>query len=679
MICTSLEEFASDFHNQIMAEAHMEDEEKFLEDVFVDRMIDFLHDAQELENGMVCSYKGYGMKVNGYDLNNEENTLSLLVAHYEGSPLSIASKVGKADVEAAFKRALTFLTRSRKGYHEKLEQSCEVYDLAKTINKNGNIRKARIILLSNGLTGRRPAVTEEVDGLEVMYQIWDLERLFHFVSSGMKRDPVVVDFVEETGAPLPCLKVVDSENVYTTYISIVPGNVLLGLYDRWGTRLLERNVRAFLQARGKVNKGIRDTITAQPHMFLAFNNGITVTGEEVEIEELSGGGIGIRKVKDFQIVNGGQTVASLWHTQTKKKACVDSVAIQMKLTVLSNPDKIEEITPLISKYSNTQNKVNTADFQANDPFHISLEERANTVWAPDPTGGGQVTKWFYERARGSFDEIRNRERTPARIKAWDAVHPRKQKFDKLMLGKVEKTWRLQPQKVSLGAQKNFADYTIDLKEEGIDSVDEGYFKGIIARFIIWQAAEKIVSAQNIPGYRANIVTYTLAWLIKLTGNRLNLPAIWDKQDIGDSLREAIDYFAHKVREHITDTELNVTEWCKKDACWKKLEEKEEVLPESLKKELLNTGIPVGRPGERPLGDEDHQLIAWTVNLGKDFWKKLSRWGSVTGSLEPWQNSIAFSIGKALARGKDPSYKQARQGKKMYDKAMRLGFNPDSAE
>jgi len=670
-----IEEFAFQFHQEIRAEANIEDEEKFPEEVFVERMIEYLHEGQELENGTACPFKGYGIKVNGYDINTQNNAIDILIADYYGSDIAPIQKISKTEINTAFKRATTFLLKSLKGHHEKLEESTEAYDLAKIIfdSKKG-LKGARVILLTDRRSGSLPAKTQNIDGLEITYQIWDIERLYRFVTSGMKKEPVEVNFVEEFGINLPCVVTNDNSGLYHTYLIILPGEILAKLYDKWGTRILERNVRAFLQARGKVNRGIRDTIITEPNMFLAYNNGITVTASSVETEKLPDGGHGIKSIYDFQIVNGGQTIASLWHTNTQKKAPLSDVFLQMKLTVIDDQQKIEEIAPLISKYANTQNKVNMADFHANDPFHINLEKISRTIWAPDPTGGGQQTIWFYERARGSYDETRNRERTPAKIKSWSAIHPRKQKFDKLMLAKVEKTWMLQPYMVSRGAQKNFVDFTIDLKEANI-KVDEDYFKNLIAKLIIWKNTERIVSAQNMPGYRANVVTYTISGLLSLVGFRIDLANIWKKQDISDALRETLDFLAYKVRDHITDTQYNVTEWCKKENCWKKLRDHDVKLPDSLESELIDTSKPIRIDGREP-SEEEKQLIEWTSSIGVDIWLKISRWGKLANTLESWEKGISYSIGKIISRGGKPSIKQAIQARKIYDKAFKMGFKPD---
>ena len=244
-----------------------------------------------------------------------------------------------------------------------------------------------------------------------------------------------------------------------------------------------------------------------------------------------------------------------------------------------------------------------------------------------------------------------------------------------MLAKVEKTWMLQPQIVSRGAQKNFADYTIDLKERGEVIVDQNYFEDLVSKLIVWKSTERIVSRQKMPGYRANIVTYTIAWLLFLTGQRIDLSKIWQKQVISDSLANFLDFLAYKVREHITDTEYNVTEWCKKDDAWKKLKNKTVEIPSSLSSELLDTGSPLIEGGGRKLNEEEQKLIEWASSIDPKIWLNISRWGKLTKLLERWENGISYSVGKVISRGKKPSIKQSVQAKRIYEKAYKSGFTP----
>lgn len=81
-------------------------------------------------------------------------------------------------------------------------------------------------------------------------------------------------------------------------------------------------------------------------MFFAYNNGITATAQDVETV-LTEGGLEIRRLTDLQIVNGGQTTASLFHTQRKHKADLANIFVQMKLSVIDS-EQGELVVPRIS-------------------------------------------------------------------------------------------------------------------------------------------------------------------------------------------------------------------------------------------------------------------------------------------------------------------------------------------
>src|SRR5690606_7208558 len=140
--------------------------------------------------------------------------------------------------------------------------------------------------------------------------------------------------------------------------------------------------------------------------FFAYNNGITATADYIDFEEAPDG-LKIRKVRNLQIVNGGQTTASLFHTAKKDKADLSGIFVQAKLSVIPE-EHVDEIVPLISRFANSQNKVSDADFFANDPFHIEIEELSRSVWTPAIGGTSHATHWFYERARGQYMDAKAR-------------------------------------------------------------------------------------------------------------------------------------------------------------------------------------------------------------------------------------------------------------------------------
>jgi hypothetical protein len=443
-----------------------------------------------------------------------------------------------------------------------------------------------------------------------------------------------------------------------------------------GSRLLEKNIRSFLQVRGNVNKGILNTIQNEPNMFLAYNNGISVTAESIRFD--NGSNINILGIKDFQIVNGGQTTASLYNAVKKKDADISNIYVQVKITIVTNVGKMDEMVPMISRCANSQNKIQIADFSANHPFHRSIEELSRTIWAPAKEGNQRQTRWFYERSRGQYADIKSREHTRTGRKIFDATHPLKQKFTKTDLAKFEGTWVQLPHIVSLGAQKNFKNFMFRLKERGKFTPDQKYFEHLVAKAIIFRSTEKIVSAQKYGGYRANIVAYTIAWLSHKTAQRIDLNAIWKKQEISSILQEAIVIVSKYAFEHICRTagNANVTEWCKKILCWQRFKEVEINLPTEFHKELLNRKKVIDQGINRGISAPDKnedEIIKFIVSVPSAIWYEISSWAKQTDNLENWQRGLAFSLGKRARRKHNPSIKQARQGVLILEEANLVGF------
>jgi AIPR protein len=567
-----LARFAENLQQEVIISAEgnqeEEDEGSFREEAFTRLMIEYLTEAGELEDGHVCYHSAHGIKINGYNLQEEEGRLDLFISIYTQNPLP--TTVRKDAVESAFKQLINFLSKVYKGYHQAIEEASTTFDMAQLIySQRSQLSHVRLFLFTDGLATLQTKKIQVKDGVNYSFNIWDLRRTYRCVTSGQKREAIEIDFQTQYGSIIPCLAMPESQADYSAYVAIIPGEILCKIYAEYGSRLLERNVRSFLQAKGNVNKGIRQTILKEPHRFLAYNNGISATAEAVQLIDLPNGGLGISGIRDLQIVNGGQTTASLYQAVRKDKADISGIYVQTKLTVVDH-DRIDEIVPLISRYANNQNKVSEADFSANDPFHIRVEELSRTIWAPAVDGTQRQTRWFYERARGQYADAKNRESTPAKQKAFTLSHPNVQKFTKTDLAKFEHTWDQLPHIVSLGAQKNFAKFTVGLAEKSRPELDKTYFTQLIAKAILFGSAEKIVQNEKFGGYRANIVTYTLAYLSYKTQQGIDLDKIWKQQDLPPSLQRAIQVISRGVHQVITNPPdgRNVTEWCKKEPCWK---------------------------------------------------------------------------------------------------------------
>jgi len=659
------------FHSDIATtslELDMLREHKFVEDIG-----EMLVEAGEIDDFVRSSYRSRGMKVDGYCFDEEFSNLNLIVAHWKDEPDISKANVTNTVIDTEFKRCIKFFQNSKSGLYNKIEVANEAHELARLIHELKNdIIGVRIILITDGFTEKRAAKVEIIDGIEFRLIIWDIERIIQFVETGEK-EIVVIDFLENGNGPIPCIKQKNGNETYDTYLSFIPGQTLADIYSQWGTRILDMNVRVFLSARGKINRGIRDTIENDPEMFCAYNNGITAFARELELITINYGSLGIAKAKDFQIVNGGQTVASLYHANKKRKADLSEITVQMKLVVINDSEKIGTLVPKISEYSNTQNRVSLADLAANDPPHPELHEISKRLPAPDPTGGSRMTHWFYEKARGSYEETKRLEaRTPAKMREFEAKYPKSQRFDKSIFGKSWNTYLRKPHIVSLGSQKNFANFNLWLREQEEDLTE--FFRKTVALVMLWKNAEGVIRRQAFEGYRHNITTYTLAWLFELTDSKIDLDRLWNKQSVDECLLEAIEGMSYVVNNHIRNTEKNITEWCKKEECWNNLRLQEYKLPHGIEETYISSSKNHKRYDPRIKAELE--IIDFCKSKGGDAWWQLAVWLKKMGFLSGKARSQCGNMGRTLNRGKDPSIQLATSCKKIWEEAILRGWNWD---
>ena len=574
-------------------------------------------------------------KVNGFAIAEDGTELTLITSISGGEAGEDIDRVPAGEILRAAKAAVHVYRAVKDPLHEKMEESGEQRDMMQRLHDlNGEISSIRVVILINGLASKLPELEQPDDVPNVTLDVWDLERLYRASSSQRAYESVSIDIEEMLGKPLPCLAGPETAEDHRCYFAVIPGNLLYALYHEHGPRLLELNVRSFLQARGKVNKGIRDTLQDQPGHFLAYNNGISATVESLEIVQVPDGGTAISKMTGLQIVNGGQTMASVHRAKDRDKVELSNVFVQAKITKIEE-EAVDDLVPMISRYSNTQNKVNETDFSANHPFHVAFQKLSERVWAP-----GEASRWYYERARGQWEVARIREsnggRSHAKLKAFDQRTPRTQKIDKNQLAKAISSWDESPHIVSLGGQKCFVAFMREIGKRGTAwEPDEDYFRKAVARIIIYKRAEKIARQIGFSAYRANAVCYTVALLAYRTSGRLNLDGIWTNQGVSEALEETMRVWMPRIHEEIVDSAdgRNVTEWCKKKECWALVQSLNLELSAGLEVELAE-GQPlptVGRHRERqgakpmPLTQEERERQAKVMKLGPDEWQKLIAW------------------------------------------------------
>lgn len=674
-----LERFRHDFVQEVLARADAREDGALRENELTQIFVEYLAEAGEIEDAEVSYHLARGVKANAYNVSDEGDRLDLFVTEPRLS--SGPESVTKTEVDTAFRRLRTFLEKSLGEYHAGLEEASDGFDMAWAIwSSRNSLVAVRLFLVTDGLTKIEAIDDFSIGSVEVSHHVWDIRRLYRTAGSGSGHTPIRVDFEVMSGSPLDCLPVPVTSDQYRCFLAVLPAKLIVDLYLKFGPRLLERNVRSFLQLRGNVNKGIRGTIKDEPKMFGAYNNGLSIVVNGVHGREEADGRFQIDSTEDFQVVNGGQTTGSIYRAAVKDGFDVSAVYVPVKITEIRRVEDIDEVAPRISLYANSQNKVNLADFSSNHPFHIKLEELSRNTWAPPKKNMQKQTMWFFERARGQYLDNKSRQGTPSAQKAWEARFPRRQMFSKTDLAKFENTWSQLPHVVSRGAQKNFLSFMDQLEKRGGIDVDETYFQRLVAKAILFRETERIVTRQKYGGYRAQIVTYTLSLLSHATAQRIDLGRLWQEQELSEELADSIRDLSVVVQKHIMAAPggQNVGEWCKREACWEKLKEREVDVPSGVVRALLDK-IPVGARKathtlDAPTKDEE-ALIEEVASIPADTWFGMAAWAKETRNLQSWQRGLSYSLGKLASQGRKPSRKQATQGKKIFDEASQLGFAP----
>lgn len=668
------------FYVDLLEEIQMSADEDLsgwsIEDFLTSIMLDYLEEVGEVEDYVICPFRGYGLQLNAYSLTADYEKLTIYVSIYTDN--NKPKFIGQTDIDVAIKRAIQLYQKAVNDLYISFQKDNDVYEFAISLHSHKNeIKMVRICALTNGLVKPIDFKNINIGNAEVSFSIWDMDRLYRCVMSGKMRETIEINFQEKFNMTIPCIENAISDK-YRVYLAIISGEILAELYDEFRDRLLEKNVRSFLQVKGAVNKGIRDTLRDEPDMFLAYNNGISVTAESVEIVRDENGKPSIKSIRDMQIVNGGQTTASIYNARKDKKINADlsKVFVQMKISVITSLEDLDEIVPRISAFANTQNKVQMADFSANDPYHRRIEELSRTIWAP-AQGGSLPQNWFYERARGQYADMLARESTTLRRKKYKEQHPL---FTKTDLAKYENTWDQLPFYVSEGAQKNFRRFTIRISQQKGKLPDERYYHNLIAKAIMFRRTEKLVSQQQYGGYRANIVTYTLAFLSYKTAQRIDLERIWKTQALTEALEKEIVEVSRFIQQTIVNPPggANVGEWCKKEKCWKEIREYKYEISTKLADELISEEkAKKEQSGDSSieLTESDQAIIDEVASIPAATWFELSRWAKETQNFAPWQRSIAFSVGTLIGREKKPSIKQSIQALKVYSGALEKGFDP----
>ena len=618
------------------------------------------------------------MKLNGYHLDNEKENLDLFVTYWTGSlqPIKVDDKI----IKETYKSLQDFFRESLKRLSEDLRLRSEQYQISKLIYSNKKkILKVRLYVLTNGLSNIKdndiPAL--QIEGLNVHNQIFDVERLYEYSTIGNVSTDIKIDFSRDFNHQIQCIGINNNPKDIKTYLAILPGDILYKLYEAYGSKLMELNVRSFLQVTGKINKGIKKTLDEDPEMFFSYNNGITATAEEIKFSTDQNGNKFISYLGGFQIVNGGQTTASIHRARKVDNINLDLIAVPAKISII-NKNKLKDIVPSISRFSNSQNSVKNSDFHSDNEYLKQIEELSKIVFIPGETG-----KWYFERMRGDYQNDKFKADNENRgNKNFNDLTPTSRKFEKLEIAKYVNAWDQKPHFVCSGQQKNFIEFMEGHAIEALkNKIDENYFKDLVGKSILYRSVEKIIKKElkNLDN-KSQITSYVVAVISKNVGNKFNFSIVWQDQKISKELEKAIIKWSKKISEKVLQSVpagKNNLEFYKKGDFWKIISGITLSIGSlDVPKELRETKI---NSKSKSLNDfyssEELSNIRNCKKISSNNWIKLNEWGQKTNSLNDEELGYTLTLSRMAKNNwsESPSSKIAEIGNTIIELAVEEGI------
>ncbi|MFY7936955.1 MAG: AIPR family protein [Flavobacterium sp.] len=689
----ALKNYVEELKSDVASLVYSDGEGASFEDKFTEYCIEVFESIGKSEGARVLSYihpnnqGGIDWKINGYCLKDQfrdENnktyfeTLDLFITSFRND--SFEYNIPKDEYTKSLNQIKRFINSSLKRHIDYIDHShTELNELIKIIGKQGkDFDRINVYFLINGFSNHEKEKLE-INDVDVSVHTWDVARLFKINETNSVHEPIEIEFEKFTqeGKGLQCLQVPNIDEMYDCYLAIIPGEVLANLYKEFSNELLESNVRAFLGQAGKFNKGIRDTIRTKPQMFLPYNNGITATAESVETKSVDGQMV-ITRLNDFQIVNGGQTTASLYHTQKKfKDADLSKIFVQMKLTVIKDKEQKNSEVPNISRFANSQNKVSELDLSSNNPYFVQIENLSRKKYVVNSENKNQSLLWFFERANGQYRETLNKQ-TPSQQKKFKEQNPSHLKFVKSDVAKFINLWELEPHFVSQGSQKNFIHFTkkINILVSKNRLPGENFYKKMVANAILFKSTDKLFGRKGVDAIgdtnlKSFTVAYTVSFFHYLTDNRLDLWKIYEDQKIDDVLMLTLRKLLVFVYDHLVKEAHNslISEYAKRESSWNRLKETQydEDLQAILKDYLISIKEKEDRESEKDIDTNDEEdrlfIISEIHKFGLKFWDGFVRFLE-NNSLEGFNKNSVEEVLKAIQKNKNFLPRDITIGRKM---------------
>ncbi len=683
-------------------------------------MVEYIQNVGDVNEVNYCSFNtGNGEAIDAWGYSGDEDMMSVDLFLTVLVDPEKSNSLPKSEIERHFKWMEKFFERSQSGtmFSRITDKRSDLYQIAQLINDAEKVDRVRMFLMTNAIVPTNLEIDEKEteEGTMLEYHLWDVRRIKKHDDILRGKEVVVVDFEDQGFHPLPCIKMPDVSNRVECYLAIIPGETLSKIYNQYHQHILEQNVRTFLKFKGASNKGIRDTLIGhtptaaqrakgdkkrdpEPDMFFSYNNGISTTATDIKVVDTEQGPV-ITKITDWQIVNGGQTTASISAVMKMKNTdpeMIKQVFVAMKVSVIKDKETKEDLVPRISQFANTQSAVKKSDFGINEPFLQELEQQSRSVWVKNSMNK-EISKWFST------------------------------------LAKCIMSWEQEPHTVCKGGE---ACYTAFFKKmtQSKARFDKKMFMQTIGKLILFKTIDAYYGKDgiNLAGYKANMVAFTMSVLAKITNKAIDFESIWREQSVitpslynelgGDvttiyakllsgnksitykvkstytaasgrkmnkwevksiadseleKLKDTVLYRVMKlvveiqpsIWNHLMDVDegTNISVNTKRASCWSNLCAK-------------NVGSNIRIPSNILTSDEDYEMTpamlrtAETANsYDYETWHDINIWGKETGLISPRDTAFMGSIYYWCKRGKELTYKQARYAMRVLEMARSKGW------
>ena len=698
-------EFRIQFMEQLRFDAEHEGTEP--ESQFISKALDLLEEIGDVSDPMPMSIEMKGrrgriMALDAYAYDEADGALIMIASDFINE-IDNTPTLTNTRIDELFLHMRNFIEESVEGdVSAYCDDSDPAINIAKEIKtKVGKsmlateILRFKFIILSNAVLSRQVKNVSREEFLErpVELNIWTIER-FHQTYSTNSSEIIEIETKDFGCDGIQYLKAdIGEEANYDAYLGIVPGEFLANIYCKYGSKLLQGNIRAFLSVRGKVNKGIRETIIRNPENFFTYNNGIAVVARTIGFSEDKSK---IIYLKDPQIINGGQTTASLANAKIKKEVKdggMNNLFVPMKLTVLNVDDDMSEedidrynsITKTISQCANSQNAVSEADFFSNHPFHVLMEQLSRKKMAPPVNGNPYQTIWFYERSRGKWEQEQMQLSPAARAKFCEK-HPKNQVIKKEKLAKCLNAFAMNPHEVCQSSAINFSHFakTINnLYETSKESINEVFFSKCVCSVIIIDSLDRRINKADwypTGGNKAQIIPYAIAKMMSMIPKDLDLDwkLIWQKQEMYPALEKELMNLAHIIHEFFEKEAQGglVRSLARRAETWNKCKS----LPLSLSEEFRSTLIPKDEMKREEVAAKKERKFSQGIDisvevfkLGAEYWKKVYNDLSKENILSYGDVAFIGSIAEYIKRNSLPSAAQCKRLIKIVEKAEAKGY------